>query len=196
MHMARAASKTGSKKTTPAKSSKEKVPAATKSVTPAKAEVVSPIQQLWSEIDSVFEDFARPFNLATKRSRLFDVGGWPMPRLPLSETVAPMNVSESDKSIDISVELPGMDESDVEVSVSDDMLTISGEKAQEETKEEGAVHVHERSFGSFRRSLRLPSDADADKVSASFEKGVLTVSVPKPPTKKAAAKKIKIQAKG
>ena len=92
-----------------------------------------------------------------------------------------MDVSESDKSIDVSVELPGMDENDVEVSISDDRLTISGEKTQEETREEGTVQVHERSFGSFRRSFRLPPDADADKVVASFEKGVLTVSVPKRP---------------
>ncbi len=193
--MARAPSKTGSKKATPARKPRKKAPAATKAATPAKADVASPIQQLRSEIDSVFEDFGRSFNLPTLRSRLFDVGGWQMPRLSLSETVAPMDVNETDTSIDVSVELPGMDENDIEVSISDDMLTISGEKSQEETREEGAVHVSERSYGSFRRSFRLPPEVDASKVAAAFEKGVLTVSVPKTQIKKAATKKIKVQTK-
>jgi HSP20 family protein len=194
--MARATSKTGGKKTTSVRKPRKKTPVAAKPGTRAKAEVLSPVQQLRSEIDSVFDDFTRSFSLPTLQSRLFDVGGWQMPRLSLAESVAPMDVSETDTSVDISVELPGMEESDVEVSISGGMLTISGEKSREETKEEGAVHVHERSYGSFRRSFRLPQDADADKVAASFEKGVLTVSVPKLPTKKAAAKKIKVQTKG
>jgi HSP20 family protein len=90
-----------------------------------------------------------------------------------------LDARETDEEIRIKVELPGMDEKDVEVALKEDVLTIRGEK-QDETKheEEGAQWV-ERRFGSFRRVIPLPPDVDVDGVKAHFKAGVLTVNVPR-----------------
>lgn len=90
-----------------------------------------------------------------------------------------IDVRETDKEIEISVELPGVDQKDVEVTVEDDMLTIRGEKRSERNEERGNYRYAERSFGSFQRALRLPLRIDPAKVKARFDKGVLEVRLPK-----------------
>ena len=89
-------------------------------------------------------------------------------------------------------DLPGVDEKDVEVVLSDGRLTIKGEKKLEKEEKKQDYYLHERSYGSFARSVALPFEADPDQVKASFAKGVLTVTVPKPPEVKAKQKKIPI----
>jgi HSP20 family protein len=90
-----------------------------------------------------------------------------------------MDVSETDRDVRIQAELPGVSENDIEVALDDDVLTIRAEKKQERKEEREGVHFSERSFGTFQRSLRLPFQVDPDQVQASFENGVLRVSVPK-----------------
>jgi HSP20 family protein len=179
------------------KTTKRATPArAERKAVPARAEPADPFHHLRNEIDRVFEDFATGFGLPALGRSIFDLEGWPWPRRALADAVARVDVSESDKALEITAELPGMDEKDVEVTISEDMLTISGEK-HAETEEKGKdCHMRERSFGSFRRSFRLPREVDLDKIKASFEKGVLHVTVPKPAQRKAAAKKIAVQRKG
>jgi HSP20 family protein len=92
---------------------------------------------------------------------------------------ARMNVSETDKEIRVTVELPGVSENDIDVSLDDDLLTIRGEKRIENRDETENFHFVERSFGSFQRSLRLPFSVDPEKVQADFQNGVLTVTLPK-----------------
>jgi HSP20 family protein len=92
---------------------------------------------------------------------------------------ASMNVSETDKEIRITAELPGVTEQDIDVSLDDDVLTIRGEKKFESTDEKENFHFVERSYGTFQRSLRLPYAVNSEQVQASFENGVLTVMVPK-----------------
>ena len=92
-----------------------------------------------------------------------------------------VDVSETDTELKIEAELPGIDEKDVEVVLSDGRLTIKGEKKQEKEEKKKDYHMVERSYGSFARSIVLPFEADPDKVKATFAKGVLTVTVPKPP---------------
>lgn len=95
------------------------------------------------------------------------------------ERAPTVDVTEGKDEIRVEAELPGVDEKDVHVSLSDNVLTISGEKKLEhERKEEGRL-TSERSFGSFQRSIPLPCEVVADKVDASFKKGVLTVRLPK-----------------
>jgi len=98
---------------------------------------------------------------------------------------AHMNVSENDHEICITAELPGVSEDDVDVRLQDDMLTISGEKKfeQERGSEKENFHFIERSYGTFQRSIHLPTSADPEQVKASFDKGVLTIIVPKNPEK-------------
>ncbi|MDJ0949349.1 MAG: Hsp20/alpha crystallin family protein [Alphaproteobacteria bacterium] len=104
-----------------------------------------------------------------------------------------LDVSESEKKFEVQAELPGVEEKDLDVSVSDGILTIKASKQAEKEEKGKTWHRVERSFGTYQRSLSLPSSADADKIKATFEKGVLTISVPKraelePPTRKISIK--------
>ncbi len=92
---------------------------------------------------------------------------------------AHMNVSETEREIRITAELPGVTQDDVEVTLDDDVLTIRGEKRFEQRDEKENFHFVECSYGTFQRSLRLPYPIDPEQVQASFENGVLTVTLPK-----------------
>ena len=92
-----------------------------------------------------------------------------------------MDVTEDDEKITVTAEMPGLSEDDVEVTLNDDLLVVKGEKRMGDSREEDDVHVSERRFGSFQRSLRLPDGIDEDKITAHVDKGVLTVVVPKLP---------------
>ncbi len=129
---------------------------------------------------------ADPFlALHREMNRLFDDvlrGGSPAAqgRGQGSVMLAPhMDVSETDKEVRIKAELPGVTEKDIDVSLDDDVLTIRAEKRQERREEREGVHVSERAFGTFQRSIRLPFPVNADQVKAGFENGVLTVTLPK-----------------
>lgn len=106
------------------------------------------------------------------------------------------NVSETDKEICVTAELPGLTDADVDVSVAGDLITIKGEKKsekEEKSDEKGReFHMIERSSGSFRRTMTLPFQIDADTVKASVKDGVLTVTIPKPPEAVEKVKKIKV----
>jgi len=109
---------------------------------------------------------------------------------------ASMNVSETDKEVRVTVELPGVTEQDIDVSLNDDVLTIRGEKKSEaERGDKENFHYVERSYGSFQRSLRLPYRVNSDEVQAAFQNGVLTVTVPKS-AQQERSKKIQIQSSG
>jgi HSP20 family protein len=91
-----------------------------------------------------------------------------------------MDVAETEDSLVLRGDLPGMTEDDVDIEIKDNVLTVSGErKAESEEKGEG-YHRVERSFGSFSRSLTLPQGIDPEKIEAGFENGVLEVRIPKP----------------
>lgn len=90
-----------------------------------------------------------------------------------------MDVSETDKEVRIQAELPGVNEGDIDVSLDDDVLTIRAEKKRERRDERQGVHVSERAYGTFQRSLRLPFQVDPEQVQARFENGVLSVTLPK-----------------
>ena len=95
-----------------------------------------------------------------------------------------MDLVETDDHFVLRADLPGLSEEDVHIDVEDDVLTVSGErKAEHEDKSEGYVRV-ERSYGAFRRSLTLPEGVDPESVTASFERGVLEVRIPKPEQRK------------
>lgn len=101
-----------------------------------------------------------------------------------------LDVSESDEEITVSVEVPGVDAKELDITVSGNVLTISGEKRKETEERQGGVCRAERSYGAFRRSVTLPDSLDSEKVSAEYENGVLTVHLPK--TAKAVAKRIPV----
>ena len=105
-----------------------------------------------------------------------------------------IDVSENDKAITVSAELPGLDENDIQVSLAHNVLTISGEKKEEKEDKGQNYYRMERSYGSFQRSIPLPVEVVADKVDATFKKGVLTVILPKTPEAQKRTRKIAIKA--
>ncbi len=95
--------------------------------------------------------------------------------------IAPrIDASETDEDIRICAELPGIEEEDIEVTLSGDMLTIRAEKDEEREEDERDYHLMERSMGTYARSLRLPFPVDPGEVDAVFRNGVLTITIPKP----------------
>jgi HSP20 family protein len=119
----------------------------------------------------------------------------PMPVLR-SEWRPAIDVKETETGLTVTAELPGMSEQDVELSVEDDLLTIKGEKKSETTKDEKGWHVQERSYGAFVRTLQLPFAPKPEDVTAEFAKGVLTVTVPRPPEAAKPASRIAIKSGG
>ncbi len=91
-----------------------------------------------------------------------------------------VSVAETNDAFEVTAELPGVDEKDINVSVDDNQLVISGEKKMESTKEEKNWHVEERSYGSFYRSMLLPFEPEDGAVEAHFDKGVLRLTIKKP----------------
>jgi HSP20 family protein len=100
---------------------------------------------------------------------------------------------ETDNQVLLNAELPGVDEKDIDISVADDILTISGEKKSEFERKEGDRYRSERSYGRFSRSVSLPFSIDADKVEARFDRGVLKLTIPKPADAQKQMRKIPIR---
>ena len=97
-----------------------------------------------------------------------------------NELTPRMDLVETDKTFELTAELPGLEEKDVEINLSDNVLTIKGEKRSEKEDKDKNYRMVERSYGSFSRSVELPSGISPDSIKATIDKGVLTVSVPKP----------------
>ncbi|WP_102108057.1 Hsp20/alpha crystallin family protein [Oceaniglobus roseus] len=148
----------------------------------------------WPGFGSLRDEMERLFD-AFEPTRLFERGSPGTPAMFAPAALSPaMDVVENDKSFSIAAELPGMEAKDVSVKISDGMLTISGEKTEESSREQDAYHVSERRWGSFRRSIRLPQNIDQEKIDAQFAKGVLTISLPKSEAALAAEKTIEVHA--
>jgi HSP20 family protein len=145
-----------------------------------------------------------PFvSLQREMNRLFDnfFGGLSLsPWAPLerggAESFTPhIDVSETDKEIKVSAELPGMDENDVDVSLTKDTLTIRGEKKEEKEDKGKDYYRMERSYGSFSRNIPLPLEVNTDRVEATFKKGILCVTLPKTVSAIEKTKKVPIKSK-
>jgi HSP20 family protein len=135
------------------------------------------------EMDRVFGRFERDWAFPS----LFGREGGAAALLP------ELDVREGTNSIAIEVELPGVEEKDISVTLANGVLTIKGEKKQEKQEKSENYHVTERSFGSFQRSLRLPEVVDDTKVEAKFDKGVLKVTAAKKPEAVKAERRIEIK---
>ena len=138
--------------------------------------VFSVFGSLQREIDRLFEDVAPSF--AAGRS--------------LTGVRARMDLAETKDGLELTVELPGLEEKDVDVSLSDGVLTVSGEKNFESEKKDKNYHFVERSYGSFSRSIALPEGVKSDQINATMSKGVLKVAISTPA--KPEAKKIEVHA--
>jgi len=140
----------------------------------------SPFLNLHREIDRLFDDFTRGFG---------SFGNWP--ELSSTTLTPMMDVTETEKEYEVTAELPGMEEKDVDITLTDGVLTIRGEKNAGHEEKGKDYRMVERSYGAFARSLQLPAGVDPNAVKATLEKGVLRVSIPK---KMADVKKIQVKA--
>ena len=135
-----------------------------------------PFESLRREVDRLFEDFDRGSWRFPSRSLLNIEPFWRR-----GATAPAVDIVERDKDYQITAELPGMEEKDVELKVANDMVTITGEKKEAKEEKKKDYYLSERRYGAFQRSFSLPDGVDADKIEANFKTGVLTVTLPKKP---------------
>ena len=148
------------------------------------AREISPFE----EMEKRFEDFfRRPFSM-------FGPSWLTRGKFPEMGVVTPdVDIFEDGNDVVVKAELPGMKKENIEVNLTDDMITVSGEKKKEEKVEKKDYYRVERSYGSFTRSFKLPKDVQSDKAKATFKEGVLEIRVPKTAEAISKEKKIAIE---
>ncbi len=141
-----------------------------------------PFALMRREMDRVFDDFMRGF-------------GTPAASLPEGVISPRVNVVENEKGLEVTAELPGVDQRDIELDLSEGILTLKAEHKKE--KEEGGegerYHVVERAYGTYMRRFAIPFEPDQDRVEASFDNGVLKISIPRSPEAEKQTRKIEIK---
>lgn len=160
------------------------VPWRDKSQTPAPREdYADPFLSVRRDVDRIFDDFFNGFGRALGSPS----GSWMTP-------TPSIDLTENEKEIVVTAEMPGLEEKDFEATVSGDVLTLKGEKKAEHERRNGdAYYVERHRFGSFSRSVRLPFEVKDEKVDARYEKGVLTIRVPKPADMQRRARRIDVR---
>ena len=153
-----------------------------------------PLETLRHEMESLHREMDRLFDAVL----LGDGGGLEM-RMPglwgRAETPVPrVDETEDDKAYHVAVELPGLEEKDIEVTLTDGALNIRGEKKAEKEEEGETFYRRERRYGAFRRTLPIPGEVDEAKVKAAFHNGVLKIDLPKTETAKSKIRHIEVKA--
>ena len=143
-----------------------------------------PIASLHREMDRLFEDFFRSGTLAPLWPELKGNG----------KLIPRVDVSETDNEVQITADMPGMEEKDIEIELRAGALAIKGERKVEEEEKKKEYHRVERAYGVYQRIVPLPCEVDEDKAAASFAKGVLTVRLPKAPSEQEKVRKIAVKA--
>jgi HSP20 family protein len=172
-----------------------KVPAKSTEAEAGRAPVpqtLRPFESLRRELDRLFEEFEQDSWRAPFRRSAFDIE--PFWRRELSWGMTPaVDIVEKENAYEISAELPGMDEKDIEVKLANGVLTIKGERQEEKEEKRRDYYLRERRLGSFERRFRAPEGVDSDKISATFKKGLLTITLPKSADAQKAVKKIDVK---
>ncbi len=160
---------------------KKNLPIRREDSSPVESSAFFPLQR---DVNRVFDDFFRTFET-----------GLLSPFGEISESMfhPRLEVKENPDDLRISVELPGIDEKDIDLSITNDALTISGEKREEKEENTQGYYRMERTYGSFHRRVPIPCQIDKDKVEATFKKGVLNIVLPKTDEAKQQIKKISIK---
>lgn len=159
-----------------------------------KASDWQPFEALRNQVDRLFHDFQTGFLQAPSYRSLLDME--PFWRRDFAFSVTPaIDIVEKEKAFEVTAELPGLDAKNIELQLSDNVLTVKGEKQEDKEEKTKDRYVSERRYGSFRRSLQVPGGVDADKIEAAFKNGVLTVTLPKSPEAQKKQKSIPIAAK-
>ena len=150
-------------------------------------------QSLRGDMDRLFDRFAGGFGLPSFR-RVFDVEPAWRSESSVSLAAPAVDVTEDDKAYKITAELPGLEQKNIDITISGDMLTLKGEKRYEKEEKDKNRYMSERAYGSFQRSFTLPEGIDRDKIAADLSRGVLTVTLPKTEQAQKQQKKIEVKA--
>jgi HSP20 family protein len=150
----------------------------------------NPMVDLRREMDHLFDEFANAFRFPT-----FGFGRPAAGDGGIEMTDVRFDVSETPEAIEITAEVPGLSEDDIDIDMTNDVLTIKGEKKAESEKKEKNYYLSERRYGRFQRSFRVPDSVDRDNVDAAFDKGVLTVTLPKRAEAKSDTRKIDVKSR-
>lgn len=156
------------------------------------------LRRLRSELDEAFDQFSRrveEFPELHPLHRIADLERRLHHGMPLSSFAAAVDVAEENNLFRISVELPGIEAKDIEVSVSDHTLVIKAEKKNDREEQAQSYYLREREFGSFERFVEMPNGVDPDKIAAQFANGVLTVELAKTPEAVGKHRRIPVQIK-
>jgi HSP20 family protein len=153
-----------------------------------------PFEALRNQIDRLFHDFQTGFLQAPSYRSLLDIEPFWRQDLGLKVTPA-MDIVEKDNAFEVTAELPGLDAKNIDLQLSNGILTIKGEKQEQKEEKTKDRYVSERRYGSFRRSLQVPDGVDVEKIDANFKSGVLTVTLPKSPEAQKKQKTIPVTAK-
>jgi len=151
-----------------------------------------PFENLRRQMERIFDDFDRDFGLSTIRRPMFDFEH-SLRREWATASAPAVDLTETDKTYELTAELPGMDEKSIEVKLTNGGISIKGEKREEKEKHEKDYYLHERHFGTFERYFQLPDGVDRDKIEAKFDKGVLTITLPKTPEAQKPEKRIPVK---
>jgi HSP20 family protein len=150
-----------------------------------------PFESFRRELDRLFDDFGRSFWHPSRPSFL----AAPIFGPAMTWGTAPaVDVVESEKAYEITADMPGMAEKNIEVKIANGNLTIRGEKQEEKEEKKKDYYLQERKFGSFERCFSVPEGVDTDKIEAAFKNGVLTVTLPKSLEAQKPAKNIEVKA--
>lgn len=170
-----------------------KVPVKTEAKAPERVtamEAWRPFESLRREVERLFEDFDRDFGRVPRS--VFDLEPF-WRRARILGAAPAVDIVEKENAYEVTAELPGMDEKNIEVRLADGNLTIKGEKEEEKEEKRKGYYLQERRFGSFERRFEVPAGVDIDKIEASFKKGVLKATLPKKPEATKPEKKIEIK---
>lgn len=188
-----AASKPAKTKARKTKPKKDVSPAGPAPVTPVVAEhpegVFARLHALREEMDNLFASMTRSFGFPEIKMPSIE-----LPSRPALVDVR-FEVSESEKALEVKAEVPGLAEDDIEVELSDGMLTIKGEKRDDREEKKKDYYVRECRYGSFSRSFRVPDSVIEDDITADLEEGVLHVTLPKRAVTKRSPKSVKVSKK-
>lgn len=171
-------------------------PVEVKKTAPTPVPTLAPVPEAWrsfrTEMDRLLDRFSTGFGLPSLGS-LFDAAPFRF-ETALSMPNPAIDMTEDAAAYKVTAELPGMTEKEIDVTLTDDTLTIKGEKKAETEEKDKNYYLSERSYGAFRRSFVLPDDVDRENVAAGFANGVLTVTLPKAAEARPEAKKIEVKA--
>lgn len=170
-----------------------------------------PMLELQEEMNRTFENFWSRMNRSMPGFARSETGasgpavpgtgnggalgfGFPGPGFPWNGAMPRADVVETEDGVEVTLELPGLDEGDIEVSLTDDVLSVKGEKKVERQDSKKGFYLSERSYGAVHRSIPLPPGVDTEKAEASFRNGVLSVKLPQSEEARSKVRRIDVKA--